>query len=794
MLYDHLVRHISCFVFMIFAGHVSYSQSIFELNNTYSDTKQLAEVSAADYYTIDVDALEKKINSSSEVQISLPTKNAKPYTLLLEQTNILSADYRLILSSGKNPKDKNQYAFFQGTIKEVPGSKVSLTLVNEELHLFFTDNQGNYEMHPFENDTYSGYYEKNLLKKNNENWDCIVKEVTEKFELQTKSNTVDDNCVSVFYEVDQAQYNKKGQSAANTEAWLLAVLNQVAVLYMEHDIPLNVSGIQVWDTPDPYLSASNTSDALNIFRSEASQNPNNNGRLAHLISGRSLGGGIAYVNTLCASTVNVAVSANMTSGNTSYPNYSWNVMVIAHELGHNFGSRHTHACVWNGNNTAIDGCATTQGNCDQPAIPPTGGTIMSYCHTKSVGINFNHGFGPQPGALIKNKYETATCITGTNCAIVPPFNDYCSRAKTIPVLNQCANGTYYNHGATNTFSEGFTCGETGPEKDVWFSFEYPVVTSVKIELSQFEADLTDMVIEVYKGSCSAPVSIGCSTMDSGVGASITIEDSTLQGETLYVRVVDKNSDESGKFNLCIYAEELPCPAQKASLVDFYTNLAGAQWINQDGWDLGATSDACDYCSWYGVGCDRLGNVVSLNMSGNNLAGTLTNFSGLESVIELHLDNNILSGKIPADLMHLTELQVLNLSNNSLTDTLPEVFGDLASIRELYVDHNNLSGELPEGLGYNSSFRSFSASNNNFHGCFTNGLSSFCYKDSLNLSNNPIAVRLKIAMMVMKQYIQVRMRLIVTGKTMIVMEMLMRYLTLDLMFGLVQPRVELGMIL
>jgi hypothetical protein len=38
---------------------------------------------------------------------------------------------------------------------------------------------------------------------------------------------------------------------------------------------------------------------------------------------------------------------------------------------------------------------------------------MSYCHLLSVGIDFNLGFGPQPGNLIRNRYNNASCNTGT---------------------------------------------------------------------------------------------------------------------------------------------------------------------------------------------------------------------------------------------------------------------------------------------------------------------------------------------------------------------------------------------
>jgi len=99
------------------------------------------------------------------------------------------------------------------------------------------------------------------------------------------------------------------------------------------------------------------------------------------------------------------------SSYTTFPVYSWTNMVVTHELGHLFGSRHTHACVWNGNNTAIDGCAGyVEGYCALPGNPPEGGTIMSYCHGQSVGINFSLGFGPQPGNVIRDRVNNAHCL------------------------------------------------------------------------------------------------------------------------------------------------------------------------------------------------------------------------------------------------------------------------------------------------------------------------------------------------------------------------------------------------
>lgn len=48
---------------------------------------------------------------------------------------------------------------------------------------------------------------------------------------------------------------------------------------------------------------------------------------------------------------------------------------------------------------------------------------MSYCHLTSVGINFNNGFGPQPGDLIRNRVLAASCLS--SCGNPDPGPAYC---------------------------------------------------------------------------------------------------------------------------------------------------------------------------------------------------------------------------------------------------------------------------------------------------------------------------------------------------------------------------------
>ena len=137
-------------------------------------------------------------------------------------------------------------------------------------------------------------------------------------------------------------------------------------------------------------------------------NGNFNGDIAHLITRDNEGnGGLAYVDVLCNSNLAVAYS-NIGSNYSNFPNYSWTVEVFTHEMGHNLGSPHTHNCSWSGG--PIDNCYTPEGNCSSGPTPTNGGTIMSYCHLSSIGINFENGFGPLPGNKIRAEVSNALCL------------------------------------------------------------------------------------------------------------------------------------------------------------------------------------------------------------------------------------------------------------------------------------------------------------------------------------------------------------------------------------------------
>ncbi len=226
-------------------------------------------------------------------------------------------------------------------------------------------------------------------------------------------------CVKYYWEAAHDIYLAAGQDFGVASNFLTGLFNQVALLFQNDGIDIVLNAGLIWANPDPY-DGSTSVERLAQF---GDHRTSFNGDMANLLA-LGVGGGAAWTDRLCDpdSYYRMAYSGIQPFYN-NVPTYSLSVQVISHEQGHGLGSRHTHACVWNGNDTAIDGCGPaigyTEGTCPPGPMPSpaVGGTIMSYCHFTGSGINFLNGFGPQPGALILGRVNSASCLDacGTTC-------------------------------------------------------------------------------------------------------------------------------------------------------------------------------------------------------------------------------------------------------------------------------------------------------------------------------------------------------------------------------------------
>ncbi|HQQ76546.1 MAG TPA: M12 family metallo-peptidase, partial [Thermoanaerobaculia bacterium] len=169
-------------------------------------------------------------------------------------------------------------------------------------------------------------------------------------------------------------------------------------------VTLQVNYLSIWTTAaDPWNATSGTSAALDEFLAYWNANRTAVPRsTAHMLSGKGLGGGIAYLSVLCNGSYGYGVSASLSGVAPTNISYTyWDFMVVAHELGHNFSSPHTHCYT-----PPVDQCYAGQSGCysGTTSVPPEKGTIMSYCHLLSGGYSNIKMFLGVPG-------ETSQAVT-----------------------------------------------------------------------------------------------------------------------------------------------------------------------------------------------------------------------------------------------------------------------------------------------------------------------------------------------------------------------------------------------
>ena len=191
--------------------------------------------------------------------------------------------------------------------------------------------------------------------------------------------------MEVAVDIDNFTFGQFGNNMANATDWALAQMAGVEAIYTQElngQWLLQASYVHIWQTTDPMASFVNDAGGmLDNFRftweSTASLDAVQRD-VTHLMSrrGNTGTGGIAYLDVNCSSFAYGFSSAMSGSTSTNINSYSWNLDVVSHELGHNFGSNHTHWCGWPGSHRRL---LPLRGSCGNG--PEVGqGTIMSYCH------------------------------------------------------------------------------------------------------------------------------------------------------------------------------------------------------------------------------------------------------------------------------------------------------------------------------------------------------------------------------------------------------------------------------
>ena len=258
------------------------------------------------------------------------------------------------------------------------------------------------------------------------------------------------------------KFSDNTTSASNYIAALIAGMN---VLY-ERDLNIRLlqgtTFLRVSTVPDPWNQTGNGATSAQLSEVAGYWSANHGGiarSLVMMLSGKSTSqyssSGIAYVPGLCSTSYGYSFTQVFKfPGSTA----STDVFVVGHELGHNFGSPHTHCY-----NPVIDTCYSGEGGgcysggTSCPALSTINGvsargTIMSYCHLLGGGCTANNVFHPTTVDRITSTItpRIGTCVFAAPAAptisLVSPNSGTTAGGTSVTIT-----GTGFQSGATVTF-------------------------------------------------------------------------------------------------------------------------------------------------------------------------------------------------------------------------------------------------------------------------------------------------------------------------------------------------------
>ncbi len=421
------------------------------------------------------------------IELPLPISERSTMVVTLQKNEIFTSGF-VLRTSSDNIKEipYTPGLHYIGVVNGDPSSLVAISIYHDEVMGMVATDEGNFVLGKIKGDA-SGrhvfYNDKDLDRPID--FDCQTKDeglpyTEEQLHYQASQRDAND-CVRVYVEIDDEIVADKG-GAVPAANYITGLLNQSFVLYANESIHMMINEIFAWTTTSPYTGTGQQKLAAYQANTQFF-----NGDISHLI-GYSTDGVAASLSGICNGNPDMSKCySGIINFYWDVPMFSQSVEFVTHEMGHLLGSHHTHACVWNGNNTAIDGCGTVEGSCPQPPLPPNNtGTIMSYCWT--TGFDFNLGFGPQPGNVIRSVVNTAG-----NCLFAcGPATHYCVsygnagnnkyiKQVVLGSINNLSNsnngyGNYLskstNLTAGNTYTISLTPGNNGSTKywRVWIDY------------------------------------------------------------------------------------------------------------------------------------------------------------------------------------------------------------------------------------------------------------------------------------------------------------------------------------
>jgi len=216
---------------------------------------------------------------------------------------------------------------------------------------------------------------------------------------------------TIAIETDHELWVKFGTDE-ETRDYIGALFAAVSSFYQRDiGVTLQIGYLKLWATTSDPWTATSTSDALDEVQSYWTTPSHGLTTVpratTQFLSGKTVTGGIAWLNALCDLQYGYSVVQLGGTFDLSDPRAIWDVMVVAHELGHNFGSEHEHCY-----SPPLNACYNREQGCYSGSVACSRGAIMSYCHLCPGGLsNIDLLFMPAVVGHVLREVSAVHCLT-----------------------------------------------------------------------------------------------------------------------------------------------------------------------------------------------------------------------------------------------------------------------------------------------------------------------------------------------------------------------------------------------